>query len=172
MLRLFMTFSGSKTNNQQVNLEVYSLIAVLWWRKMLGVQLQMMFTFWFGQDALNDKHLILFGIPLFSETTRFKRSFSCRSSAKKEFERVYWHLLQCLFFLVFTLSQTLWFDAQFPKLMVILFFDLNSRQIFYEIDAATWCKGGYLCLWLSSEFSELCSTCSSSFVFRKPKRHL
>lgn len=58
-----------------MNLEVDSLIAVLSWRKILGVQLQMMFVFWFGQYGLTDEHLILFHIPLFSETTQAREAF-------------------------------------------------------------------------------------------------
>lgn len=104
--------------------------------------------------------------PSFLWNNTGKRSFSCKSSARKEFKRLYCHL-QCLYFLVFTSSQTLWFDAQFPKLMVILFFDLNSCQFSYETNTASWCKNGYLCLCLSGEFCEFCSTCTSSLVFWK-----
>lgn len=70
--------------------------------------------------------------PSFLWNNKVKISFLCRSSAKKEFKRLYCHLLQCLFFWVFTLSQTLWYDAQFPRLMVILFSDLNSCQFSYQ----------------------------------------
>lgn len=100
---------------------------------------------------------------------KVKRSFSCRSSAKKVFKRLCCHLLQHLFFLVFSLPQALWFDAKFPKLLVILFSNLNSCQFSYETNTATWCKDGYLCLWLPGEFCEFCPACTSSLVFRKPE---
>lgn len=112
--------------------------------------------------------VILFHTPLFSGTTRSREAFHADPQLRKSLKGLCCQLLQCLFFLVFTLSQTLWFDTRFPKLLVILFSDLNSYQFSNEANTATWGKDGYLCLWLSSEFSEFSSTCTSSLVFRKP----
>lgn len=122
MLRLFMTFSGSKINNQQVNLEVSGLIAVLWWRKMFGVQLQVMFTFWFGQYGLTDEHLFCF-ISLLSlkQQGREKLSMQLRKN---------WKCCIVIFFSAFfswyLLYPKLWFDAQFPK-VVIGYFIFSSK---------------------------------------------
>lgn len=128
MLRLFMTFSGSKINNQQVNLEVSGLIAVLWWRKMFGVQLQVMFTFWFGQYGLTDEHLFCF-ISLFSlkQQGREKLSMQLRKN---------WKCCIVIFFSAFFSWYLLYpklFDLMlnFPRLLlVILSSHLNSCQFF------------------------------------------
>lgn len=131
------------------------------WSSVAGDVYVLVWTIWCNWQAFD-----FISCPSFLWNNKVKRSFSCRSPARKEFKRLYCHLLQCLF-IYFIQNSDLMLNVP-SWLLVIFFSDLNSCEFFYETNTATWCKDGYLCLYLSSEFSEFCSTCSSPFVFRKP----
>lgn len=146
---------------------VYSFIAVLWWRKILGVQLQMMCVFWFRQYGWTDEHLILFRIPLFSETTRSREAFHADLQLRK-------NLKGCI--VIFFSACFTWY-LLYPKLFDLmlsfpswwLFYFLISNLVNFLIkQIQNLMQRWILVSLLSSEFSEFCSTCTSSLVFRKP----